>query len=123
MTRKETPSPIVYGVDIVSRRDALTFERVATHEQLVTSGDLTRVTYTRCDFDLCPLCGHGVMTSHERNKRTGYVVIRVICTANICGCSLSYVVASESDIAEGEDVLRRRWNRRPESVQAKGERR
>jgi hypothetical protein len=112
----EDPKTIVYGTDIVRRHDARTFADVATHEQLVTSGDLTRATYTRCDFDQCPLCGHGVLTFHERNKRTGYVSIKVRCNADKCGCMLSVVVESESEIGQGEGKLRERWNTRSAST-------
>ena len=100
-----------FGCDVVSVCDALQLGGgPITHEQLTTSGDLERAGLRVHDFKLCPCCGGGVLTGHERRKDNGFVIARVWCRG--CNLGIRCTVEFVDQIEAADAILRERWNKR-----------
>lgn len=110
-----TDDLIKFGSDVVQIQEHIRLgDEPVTHEQLITSGDLTRAGLRRHDFRPCPLCGESTLTSHERRISTGICSASVWCRG--CMCTLKYNVSSIYDLAEADIELRKRWNSRTPSL-------
>jgi hypothetical protein len=103
-----------FGTNVVDTWEDSTFGGPPDpFENIMTSGDLKRASLRGHDFDDCPFCGSGVLTSHRRRKDNGIVRAEVFCKNDLkCGARSGYSVRSLSEIATADAVLRERWNRR-----------